>query len=490
MKAFIASLALVVLLASTSNAFVPSRSRLATAAHVVVQPTRQLQPSHITTTTRTSTQLHSYDTKQLTTFFLETVISNGVPALFTLIVIAFAANAFRPKRSDMMMAGAESNAISELYTDLYGDGSSSSSERRGQSSFVSKFLGKNNSPQLVPLNTGIPSQQYIRIESRNAKLDSYQYSMTAATKSKALAAAMSRERNFERALGMAGGASANLTAAQKTELLQVEKEFLSKASQLQSSINSLQAQLTKNAIDEEMKSLGMTAEEMDPYPVNLTTANTTITTANGFHFPLSWGGGKYSQLFRQISTLQENLLRLELNFVQDVISILGPSCAIGVRQALLGDVSTRGAGGLLDQIQTSRPLSQLLSSQQHEADGKKNLYVTEFPGDLTASQVEDFREEVTAIVRNANPGVDEALVVLQSGGGTVTGYGLAAAQLQRFKENGMKLTICVEQVAASGGYMMCCVADRIIASPFAVLGSIGVISDIPNVYERLQKEGM
>ena len=504
MKAFIASLVLVVLLAATSNAFVPPRPRLATAAHVVVQPTRQqLQPSHITTTTRTSTKLHSYDTKHLTTYFLETVISNGVPALFTLIVIAFAANAFRPKRSkadDMIiMAGAESNAISELYTDLYGDGSSSSSERRGQSSFVSKFLGKNNSPQLVPLNTGIPSQQYIRIESRNAKLDSYQYSMMAATKSKALAAAMSRERNFERALGMAvgGGASSanNLTAAQKTELLQVEKEFLSKASQLQSSINSLQAQLTKNAIDEEMKSLGMTTEEMDPYPVNLTTANTTTTTtatANGFHFPLSWGGGKYSRLFRQISTLQENLLRLELNFVQDVISILGPTCAIGVRQALLGDVSTRGAGGLLDQIQTARPLSQLLSSQEqhHEADGKKNLYVTEFPGDLTASQVEEFREEVTAIVRNAKPGVDEVLVVLQSGGGTVTGYGLAAAQLQRFKENGMKLTICVEQVAASGGYMMCCVADRIIASPFAVLGSIGVISDIPNVYERLQKEGM
>ena len=85
---------------------------------------------------------------------------------------------------------------------------------------------------------------------------------------------------------------------------------------------------------------------------------------------------------------------------------------------------------------------------------------------------------------------DEALVILQSGGGTVTGYGLAAGQLTRLKEKGLKLTICVEQVAASGGYMMSCVADRIVASPFAVIGSIGVISEIPNVYERLKEEGM
>merc|ERR1712224_742977 len=93
------------------------------------------------------------------------------------------------------------------------------------------------------------------------------------------------------------------------------------------------------------------------------------------------------------------------------------------------------------------------------------------------------------VIRNAKPG-DEALVILQSGGGTVTGYGLAAGQLVRLKEKGLKLTIAVEQVAASGGYMMSCVADRIVASPFAVIGSIGVISEVPNVYERLKEEGI
>merc|ERR1712127_423190 len=89
----------------------------------------------------------------------------------------------------------------------------------------------------------------------------------------------------------------------------------------------------------------------------------------------------------------------------------------------------------------------------------------------------------------AKPG-DEALVALQSGGGTVTGYGLAAGQLVRLKENGLKLTIAVEQVAASGGYMMACCADKITASPFAVIGSIGVISEVPNVFQRLDREGI
>jgi len=82
------------------------------------------------------------------------------------------------------------------------------------------------------------------------------------------------------------------------------------------------------------------------------------------------------------------------------------------------------------------------------------------------------------------------VLVLNTGGGTVTGYGLAAAQLLRLKEAGLHLTICVEQVAASGGYLMACVANKIVAAPFAVLGSIGVITEVPNVYERLKKEGV
>ena len=96
------------------------------------------------------------------------------------------------------------------------------------------------------------------------------------------------------------------------------------------------------------------------------------------------------------------------------------------------------------------------------------------------------RQEVTAVLGNADAEGrgDEVVLVLNTGGGTVTGYGLAAAQLTRLKQSGLKLTICVEQVAASGGYMMACVADKIVASPFAVLGSIGVITQVCSLIDH------
>jgi len=186
-----------------------------------------------------------------------------------------------------------------------------------------------------------------------------------------------------------------------------------------------------------------------------------------------------------------------MEFIRAVVETMGPDRANAIRSALLGNIASGGsgvAGGLLKSLK-DRPLSQVLETLGYSTtttDGHRrrpNLFVTDFPGDVSASQVATLREEVTAILRASQPG-DEVLLVLQTGGGTVTGYGLAAAQLQRFKKQGMKLTICVEQVAASGGYMMTCVADKVIASPFAVLGSIGVISDLPNFYGRLKKEGI
>ena len=127
----------------------------------------------------------------------------------------------------------------------------------------------------------------------------------------------------------------------------------------------------------------------------------------------------------------------------------------------------------------------------HTGTEAKRAYVLQFDGDPAASQTANLREEVTAVLKTADASRgDEVVLKLTTGGGTVTGYGLAAAQLLRLKDAGLKLTVCVEQVAASGGYMMACCGDRIIASPFAVLGSIGVITDIPNAYERLKQEGI
>ncbi|AZQ89867.1 protease SohB [Moraxella catarrhalis] len=117
---------------------------------------------------------------------------------------------------------------------------------------------------------------------------------------------------------------------------------------------------------------------------------------------------------------------------------------------------------------------------------KAAIYVLDFDGDIKASAVAHLREEISAIISVANRG-DEVVLRLESGGGQVHAYGLAAAQLVRIKEAGLKLTICVDKIAASGGYMMACTADKIIASDFAVIGSIGVVSQLPNFHEFLKK---
>ncbi|MES2856611.1 MAG: protease SohB [Bdellovibrionota bacterium] len=127
------------------------------------------------------------------------------------------------------------------------------------------------------------------------------------------------------------------------------------------------------------------------------------------------------------------------------------------------------------------------AKDKNEDDDKRpRVFVMDFDGDIRASQVTNLREEITAVLTIAKPG-DEAIVRLESGGGLVTSYGLAASQLARLKTRGVRLTVCIDKVAASGGYMMACVADHIIAAPFAVLGSIGVIAQVPNFHKVLKK---
>jgi serine protease SohB len=121
---------------------------------------------------------------------------------------------------------------------------------------------------------------------------------------------------------------------------------------------------------------------------------------------------------------------------------------------------------------------------------KKRVYVLDFDGDIKASDNEQLRASITAVLSMAKPGVDEVVVRLESGGGMVHSYGLASAQMDRIRSKGVSLTACVDKVAASGGYMMACVADKIIASPFAILGSIGVVAQIPNFHKLLQKSNI
>lgn len=122
---------------------------------------------------------------------------------------------------------------------------------------------------------------------------------------------------------------------------------------------------------------------------------------------------------------------------------------------------------------------------ENAPSGKATLYVLDFKGSMDAHEVASLREEITAVLAVAKP-QDEVLLRLESPGGVVHGYGLASSQLQRLRDRNIPLTVAVDKVAASGGYMMACVANRIVAAPFAIVGSIGVVAQVPN-FNRLLK---
>lgn len=126
------------------------------------------------------------------------------------------------------------------------------------------------------------------------------------------------------------------------------------------------------------------------------------------------------------------------------------------------------------------------AEESDTGERKKRVYVLDFDGDIRASAVTQLRKEITAVLQMAES-QDEVVVKVESGGGLVHAYGLAASQLQRIRGAEVPLTVCVDKVAASGGYMMACVADKILGAPFAVLGSIGVVAQVPNVHKLLKK---
>jgi hypothetical protein len=484
----------------------------------------------------------------LVTYLIQTLITNGVPALFSILVVTFVAWQLRSivvsanngnnndKNSNDKMGNRNTNntPLALLYDDLYGDQDQDPLRRGGnRNNFFAGGWNNNNNRNRneLPKNTGVPKLQYIQVTHLNPKYDSYRYSMMAKTQSKASAAAQYRQAAWQRAWGKAlfstattttsddpnvvqpstSAAASSVTPNQIQRLVQLEQDFLKDATMQQEQIQSVLLALQRNSMDESMKKiLGMDSiYQLDPPPGNTTASTTTTTTTN------SQLNSKNKASTTTLSTLQMELVQMELKFVQDVMQIVGPTHAAAVRTAVLGSTNGEGFTQLLVSSSNyknnnnnnggmQRPLTQLLVGKDDPNDEqgvsatttspfriKKNVYVTRFPGDLNASQVATLREEITAILQSApRPNVDEVVVILQTGGGTVTGYGLAAAQLQRIKQANIRLTIAVEQVAASGGYMMACIADKIVASPFAVLGSIGVISDIPNVYERLKNEGI
>ena len=127
-----------------------------------------------------------------------------------------------------------------------------------------------------------------------------------------------------------------------------------------------------------------------------------------------------------------------------------------------------------------------LKKDKKLAEPKARVYVLDFDGDIKASATESMRHEITALLTLATDR-DEVVLRLESGGGMVHSYGLASSQLARIRQAGVPLTVCIDKVAASGGYMMACIGEKIISAPFAILGSIGVVAQLPNVNRLLKK---
>ena len=134
-----------------------------------------------------------------------------------------------------------------------------------------------------------------------------------------------------------------------------------------------------------------------------------------------------------------------------------------------------------------KPFSDDDSSEKDVLQSRPRQYfVLDFAGDIRASEVDKLRKEISALLSVATPD-DEVVIRLESSGGMVHAYGLGASQLQRIREASLNLTICVDMVAASGGYMMACLGNKIIAAPFAIVGSIGVVAQVPNFHRLLKK---
>lgn len=146
-----------------------------------------------------------------------------------------------------------------------------------------------------------------------------------------------------------------------------------------------------------------------------------------------------------------------------------------------------------NEILTKKELKQLAKEEKKknkkegEAGGlQKHIFVLHFKGDIKASAVQELREEITAVLEVASE-QDEVVAVIESSGGMIPNYGLVASQLQRIRQRKIPLVAIIDKVAASGGYMMACVADQIYAAPFAIIGSIGVIAQLPNFHKLLKK---
>lgn len=177
--------------------------------------------------------------------------------------------------------------------------------------------------------------------------------------------------------------------------------------------------------------------------------------------------------FAAVAIKNKNQSEIEI----DILNEKYETQALQVKENILND----------DEIKKEKKAYKKLAKDRESSPSQPRAFVINFlNGDIKATQVEVFREEVTSVLLVSQPN-DEVIVNVESPGGAVYGYGLAASQIDRLKAAGLKVTVCVDKIAASGGYMMACVGHKIVAAPFSIIGSIGVVAQVPNFNRLLKK---
>lgn len=331
------------------------------------------------------------------------------------------------------------------------------------------------------------TQPYLSIKRLNDRLDSYALQFEAATVSKTSAKRQQNKQRFEKRYADALG---KLSSEERNAILEAQKKWKEVDDRLKTRMNAITASSRKTALE-----LGARKKESSSSSSSSSKEDEAASSSkedgdimNNIKNKFGMGKENPSKQAKELGRIASERMLNEDKYLTAVAAAVPKSKLKSLEDVLKDPNQTFGWQANSDV---------LLLNNVDEVSGpkdklsKKHVFVLDFFGDVQASQAAQLREEVTGLLRSAKKERgDEVILRLNTGGGTVTGYGLAAAQLTRIKAAGLPLTICVEQVAASGGYMMACVADKIVASPFAVLGSIGVISDVPNVYERLKNEGI
>lgn len=334
-----------------------------------------------------------------------------------------------------------------------------------------------------PRNRAV-SPSYLKIERLNARLESFAYDLTKAAEGRNAARKQRRRARLRTAFQDELGALDTLSEDQLDAIAKAEREYAKASGAAKKAAARTKAALRAEAFARgEGSGVEFHADsDDDDDDVDMEEPGSWLDIFKDM--TMGNGSSNLTKYERQYANAARAQARAEATFLREVAGAVPDPKIRGRVERVV-----RAARGELDDNPVDA-LREALDSNNTTSLRAPRVYALEFVGDIEANQVVQLREEVTAVLDFANPTHDEVVLKLRTGGGTVTGYGLAAAQLLRLKDAGVKLTIGVEQVAASGGYMMACCADHLAASPFAVLGSIGVIADVPNVYERLLREGI